>query len=139
MRKRDFWNSLPAKMYFPCDFSMVEKVLSSDTAVWYAVSIVPRILPVGVLPSFLLSPVSLKFPFLLFVFMDRSCSFSFLIPHCWLMPGVCTPSLFCGRCWCYNEKLRLDVCCDNCSLGSRTAGLLFLSPLSWLAEDQWAS
>ena len=67
---------------------MVEKVLSSDTAVWYAVSIVPRILPVGVLPSFLLSPVSLKFPFLLFVFMDRSCSFSFLIPHCWLMPGV---------------------------------------------------
>ena len=72
MRKRDVWNSLPAKMYFPCNFSMVKKVLSSDTAVWYAVSIVPRILPVGVLPSFLLSTVSLKFYFLLFVFMDRS-------------------------------------------------------------------
>ena len=60
---------------------------------------------------------------------------SSLLAHAWRV----TPPLFCGRRWRYNEKLRLDVGRDYCTLGSRTAGLLFLSLLNWLGEDQWAS
>ena len=98
----------------------------------------PCILPVGVMPSFLLCPLSrLNFISVLFFFQEPFVFlFYVLIPHNWLKPWVCTPSLFGRRCCCYNEKLRLDVGCDNCTTGSRTAGLLFLSPLSRLAEEQ---